>query len=52
MTSLKERFDEAFYGLIEAGSSLIEVQEKLCEAKKLIDKNKARHEMIKELLEY
>lgn len=51
MTSFKERFDEAFYGLIEAGSSLIEVKEKLGEAKKLIDKNKARHEMIKEILE-
>lgn len=49
MTSLKERFDEAFYGLLEAGNSLMKVQEKLSEAEKLISKNKARQEMIKEL---
>ena len=52
MTSLKERFDKAFYDLLEAGNSLMKVQKKLDEAEKLISKNKAQQEMIKELLEY
>ena len=51
MTSLKERFDKAFYGLLEAGNSLMKVQEKLNEAGKLIKRNKVRQEMVKELLE-
>ena len=50
MTSLKERFDKAFYGLLEAGNSLMKVQKKLGEAEKLIRKNKAKQEMIKELI--
>lgn len=50
MTSLKEIFDKAFYGLLEAGNSLMEVQEKLGEAEKLISKNKVKQEMIKELI--
>ena len=48
--TLKERFDKAFYDLLEAGTSLIRVQEKLHEAEKIINKNKAKQEMIKELL--
>ena len=52
MTSLKERFDKAFHDLLEAGNSLMKVQKKLGEAEKLIRKNKAKQEMIKELLEY
>lgn len=50
MTSLKERFDKAFYDLLEAGNSLMKVQKKLDEAEKLISKNKAKQEMIKELI--
>ena len=50
MTSLKERFDNAFYDLLEAGNSLTKVQKKLGEAEKLISKNKAKQEMIKELI--
>ena len=47
---LKERFDKAFYDLLEAGNSLMKVQKKLGEAEKLISKNKAKQEMIKELI--
>ena len=49
--TLKERFDSAFYGLLEAGTSLSRVQEKLNEAEKLIGKNKEKQRMIKELME-
>lgn len=50
-STLKERFDEAFYGLLEAGNNLQKVSEKLDEVETLIKKNKAKQKLIKEVLE-
>lgn len=50
-STLKERFDEAFSGLLEAGSNLQKVSEKLDEVETLIKKNKAKQKLIKEVLE-
>lgn len=50
MNTLKERFEEAFYGLLEAGDNLNRISNKLNEAEKLIRKNKEKQEVIKEIL--
>ena len=50
-STLKERFDEAFSGLLEAGNNLQKVSEKLDEVETLIKKNKAKQKLIKEVLE-
>ena len=51
MKALKERFEEAFYGLLEAGNNLQKVQEKLNKAEILIKKNKAKQKLIEEIIE-
>jgi len=48
--SLKERFDEAFYGLLEAGKNLNEVNERLKIAGKMIRENQRKQQMIDEIL--
>lgn len=48
--TLKDRFDEAFYGLLNAGDRLFTVSEKLETAKKQIIKNKVKQRMIEKLL--
>ena len=50
-STLKERFDEAFSGLLEAGNNLQKVSKKLDEVETLIKKNKAKQKLIKEVLE-
>ena len=48
--TLKEKFDEAFYGMINAHKQQLELLEKLDYAGKLIKLNKAKQEQVKELL--
>ena len=48
--SLKERFDRAFYGLLEAGNKLNKVAEKVDYAGKLIELNKAKQKQIERLI--
>ena len=48
--TLKERFDKAFYGMINAHKQQLELLEKLDYAGKLIKLNKAKQKQIKELL--
>ena len=52
MTTLKERFDEAFYGLLEAGNRLQKLSEKVEYAGKLIKLNKAKQGEIREILKW
>ena len=49
--SLKERFDKAFYNLLDAGKRLDEVAKQVKYAGKLIELNKAKQNQIKQLLE-
>jgi hypothetical protein len=49
--TLKERFDKAFYDLLEAGNRLEQVSEKVEYAGKLIKLNKAKQKQIKQILE-
>ena len=49
--TLKERFDKAFYGLLEAGNKLNEVSQRLEYTHKLIKLNKMKQQQIKEILE-
>ena len=51
MISLKERFDKAFYGLLEAGNRLEELSQKVEYAGKLIKLNEIKQEQVKELLQ-
>ena len=48
--TLKEKFDKAFYGMINAHKQQLELLEKLNYANKLIQLNKAKQKQIKELL--
>lgn len=48
--TLKERFDKAFYDLLDAGNKLDQVAQKVEYAGKLIELNKAKQNQIKELL--
>ena len=48
--SLKERFDDAFNGLLKAGDNLIKVEKKLNYAKKLILKNKKKQALLSEIV--
>ena len=48
--SLKEKFDKAFYNLLNAGKRLDEVAEQVKYAGKLIELNKAKQNRVKELL--
>lgn len=50
--TLKDRFDKAFYGLLEAGNNLNEVSKKLSYANKLIAINNAKQKQIQQLLEF
>lgn len=49
--TLKERFDKAFYGLLEAGNRLQEVSHKVEYAGKLIQLNKIKQKQIEQILE-
>ena len=49
--TLKERFDKAFYDLLEAGNRLEQVSEKVEYAGKLIKLNKAKQNQITPILE-
>ena len=48
--TLKERFDKAFYDLLDAGNKLDQVAQEVEYAGKLIELNKAKQNQIKELL--
>ena len=48
--TLKERFDEAFYNMLNAGDRLNELSQKVEYASKLIKLNKAKQKQIRELL--
>ena len=48
--TLKERFDKAFYALLDAGERLQELCQKLEYAGKLIQLNKVKQKQVKELL--
>ena len=48
--TLKERFDKAFYALLDAGKRLDEVAEQVKYASKLIESNRAKQNQVKELL--
>ena len=50
MSNLKERFDKAFYGLLDVGNRLDQVAQKVEYAGILIELNKAKQNQIKELL--
>lgn len=50
MSTLKERFDEAFYGLLEAGNRLEELSQKVEYAGKLVELNKVKQQQVKELI--
>ena len=50
MSTLKERFDKAFYGLLEAGKRLEELSQKVDYAGKLVKLNKIKQEQTEELL--
>lgn len=49
--SLKERFDDAFNGLLKAGDNLIKVEKKINYAEKLILKNKRKQALLSEIVE-
>ena len=49
--SLKEKFDRAFYNLLDAGEKLDKVAEKLEYIGKLIKLNQAKQSQIKQILE-
>ena len=49
MSTLKERFDEAFYGLMKVGNSLEELSQKVEYAGKLVELNKVKQQQVKEL---
>lgn len=51
MSTLKERFDKAFYGLLDAGNKLNQVAQKVEYAGKVIELNKAKQNQIKQILE-
>lgn len=51
LTTLKERFDKAFYDLLDAGRRLNEVAKQVKYADKLIESNKAKQNQIKQILE-
>lgn len=48
--ALKERFDDAFYGLLNAGDKLNELSQQVEYAGKLIKLNQIKQKQIKELL--
>lgn len=48
--TLKERFDKAFYALLDAGKRQQELYQKLEYAGKLIQLNKVKQKQVKELL--
>ena len=48
--SLKERFDKAFYNLLDAGNRLNEVAEQVKYADKLIQLNKVKQKQVEVLL--
>lgn len=48
--TLKEKFDKAFYRLLDAGNRLNEVSKHLEYAGKLIELNKAKQKKVQELL--
>ena len=48
--TLKEKFDKAFYGMINAHKQQLELLEKLNYANKLIQLNKAKQKQVEELL--
>lgn len=48
--SLKERFDKAFYGLLDANKRLNEVAERVNYAGSLVEMNKAKQNQIKQML--
>ena len=50
LSTLKERFDKAFYRLLEAGKSLEELSQKVDYAGKLVKLNKIKQEQIKETI--
>ena len=50
MSNLKERFDEAFYKLLNVGDRLNKISEKLEYANKIIKLNKEKQNEIKEIL--
>ena len=50
-SSLKERFDKAFYGLLDAGNKIQELSYKVEYAGKLIKLNKIRQCEVKSLLQ-
>ena len=50
MSTLKERFDKAFYGLLDAGNKLDQVAQEVEYAGKLIKLNKAKQNQIKQIL--
>ena len=49
--SLKERFDKAFYGLLDANKRLNEVAEQVKYAGNLVKLNKIKQNQIKQMLE-
>lgn len=51
MSTLKERFDKAFYDLLDAGNKLDQIAQKVEYAGKLIELNKAKQNQVKELLD-
>ena len=50
LSTLKERFDKAFYGLLEAGKRLEELSQKVDYAGKLVKLNKIKQEQLKEII--
>lgn len=48
--TLKEKFDKAFYNLLEAGNRLQELSHKIEYAGNLIELNKLKQKEVKELL--
>lgn len=50
INSLKERFDDAFNGLLKAGDNLIKVEKELNYLEKLILKNKRKQALLSEIV--
>lgn len=50
INSLKERFDDAFNGLLKAGDNLIKVRKELNYAERLILKNKRKQILLSEII--
>ena len=48
--TLRERFDKAFYGMINAHKQQLKLLEKLDYASKLIKLNKAKQKQVEELI--